>query len=317
MRGYHSHLWNAFVSRTLSASGRQLFTNDTFRDTNRPILSLLADHDSIFIRALSLFKNRSLYANIINDRSAPYYTTAITATDPFVDLDVVSIHYLDAYSPNILDSDHPVLPKPAQDLQSFYNRLSSSSQGLLYRIPLYTALIALIPVATVAWTVNSGIQSFRSSKRIQLHQQGEGLAGYRIPLMLTHGGNSARSAMSGAFRRMNYTQGQDYLPESSDDEENEPEAANGAAPEDSDPPEQPPSKLTRTTSRRADFPTLALSDEQFEMIRNLDKVGWKKNLVHIQDHRHTHAAIIVRMQKPGFDEGKVVVRYWLDEEFEL
>lgn len=313
LRGYHSHLWNAFASRTLSASGRQLFTIDTFRDTNRPILSVLADPDSIFMRALSLFKHRTLYANIVNDRSAPYYTTAIASTDPFVDLDAVNIRYLESYSPTILDPDHPVAPKPAQDPQSFYTRLSTSSQGLLYRLPLYTALIALIPVATVAWTVNSGIQSFRSNKRIQLHEQGRGLDGYRIPL-LTSGGNTARSAMSGAFRRMNSTQGHDYLPESSDEEGEV--TANGAAPESYDPVGSP-LELKRTTSRKADFPTLALSDEQFEMIKNLDDVGWKKNLVHIQKHGHSHAAIIVRMQKPGFDEGKVVVRHWLNEEFEI
>lgn len=311
LRGYHSQLWNAFGSRTLSASGRQLFTIDTFRDTNRPILSVLADPDSIFMRALSLFKHRTLYANIINDRSAPYYTTAITPTDPFVDLDAVNIRYLGSYSPVILDPDHPVAPKPAQDPQSFYTRLSSSGQGLLYRLPLYTALIALIPVATVAWTINSSIQSFRSNKRIQLHEQGAGLDAYRIPL-LTSSSDTARSAMSGAFRRMNSTQGHDYLPESSDEE---PETTgNGAAPDNVD---GAPLELKRTTSRKAEFPTLALSDEQFEMIRHLDGVGWKKNLVHIHNHRHTHAAIIVRTPKPGFEEGKVVVRYWLDEEFEI
>ncbi|KAL9600190.1 MAG: hypothetical protein Q9219_003333 [cf. Caloplaca sp. 3 TL-2023] len=316
LRGYHSQLWNAFGSRTLSASGRQLFTIDTFRDTNRPILSLLADPDSIFMRALSLFQNRALYANITSDRSAPYYTTAITATDPFVDLDAVNIRYLESYSPNILHPDHPVSPKPAQDPQSLYNRLSSGSQDLLSRVPLYTALIALIPIATVAWTINSGIQSFRSNKRIQLHEQGKGLDRYRIPL-LANSANSATSAVGGAFRRMNSTQGHDYLPESSDEDL---PTSNGAAPEDGPSAATAagaPLELKRTTSRKAEFPTLALSEEQFEMIRNLDGVGWKKNLVHIQKHGHTHAAIIVRMEKPGFDEGKVVVRHWLEEEFEI
>ncbi|KAI4182153.1 MAG: hypothetical protein L6R41_006160 [Letrouitia leprolyta] len=311
LRGYHSQLWNAFGSRTLSASGRQLFTIDTFRDTKRPILSLLADPDSVFIRALSLFKNRALYANIVNDRSAPYYTTAITATDPFVNLDTVKIRYLDSYSPNILDPDHAVTPKPVQDQQSLYARLTSSSQSILTRIPLYTAIIAIIPIATVAWTINSGIQSFRSNKRIQLHEQGKGLDSYRIPL-LTNSGNTARSAVSGAFRRMNSTQGQDYLPESSDEDLTKTNS-NGAAPEDL----ASPLELKRTSSRKADFPTLALSDEQFEMIKHLDDVGWRKYPVHIRNHGHTHAAIIVRMEKPGFDEGKVVVRHWLDEEFEI
>ncbi|KAL8676334.1 MAG: hypothetical protein Q9186_007140 [Xanthomendoza sp. 1 TL-2023] len=310
LRGYHSQLWNAFGSRTLSSSGRQLFTIDTFRDTNRPILSVLADPKSIFVRALTLFKNRNIYANIVNDRSAPYYTTAIASTDPYVDMDAVDIRPLKSYSPTILDPDHPVSPKTAKEpLQPFYTRLTSTGQDLLTRIPLYTALFALIPVATVAWTINSGIQSFRSNKRIQLHEQGKGLDGYRIPLLMN--GSSARSAVSGAFRRVNSAHGHDYLPESQDDDSD--------APDDGDPASEdlPKLELKRTSSRKADFPTLALSDEQFEMIRNLDNVGFRKYLVHIRNHRHTHAAIIVRIQKSGFDEGKVVVRHWLDEAFEL
>ncbi|KAL8867813.1 MAG: hypothetical protein Q9174_005416, partial [Haloplaca sp. 1 TL-2023] len=146
LRGYHNQLWNAFGSRTLSTSGRQLFTIDTFRDTKRPILSLLAEPNSIFIRALSLFPNRVLYANIINDRSVPYYTAAITSTDPFVDLDAVNIHHHPSY-PKILDPENPVAPKSAQEVSSFYTRLASTSQTFLYRAPLYTVLMALIPVA--------------------------------------------------------------------------------------------------------------------------------------------------------------------------
>ncbi|KAL8927206.1 MAG: hypothetical protein Q9172_001466 [Xanthocarpia lactea] len=308
LRGYHSHLWNAFGARTLSSSGRQLFTIDTFRDTKRPILSVLADPSSIFIRALSEFKTRNLYANIVNDRSAPYYTTAISSTDPFVDLDAIDIRTLKSYSPTILDPDNPVSPKSTKEpLQPLYIRLSSGGQSLLTRIPLYTALIALIPVATVAWTINSGIQSFRSNKRIQLHEQGKGLDSYRIPLLMN--GGSARSAVSGAFRRVNSAHGQDYLPESQDDDS---DSTDEDAKED-----LPKLELKRTSSRKADFPTLALSDEQFEMIQNLNTVGFKKYLVHIKNHGHTHAAIIVRSPKPGFDEGKVVVRHWLDEAFEL
>jgi pimeloyl-ACP methyl ester carboxylesterase len=70
LTGYQNHLWNVLGARTLSTSGRQLFTIDNFRNTNRPLLSVLADPDSIFIHALARFRNRSLYANIINDRTA-------------------------------------------------------------------------------------------------------------------------------------------------------------------------------------------------------------------------------------------------------
>ena len=65
-----------------------------------------------------------------------------------------------------------------------------------------------------------------------------------------------------------------------------------------------------------EFPTLALTDDQFGMIHGLDSLGFTKFHVHIQKHRHTHAAIVVRMDKPGFEEGKVVVGHWA-EKFEV
>ena len=65
--GVHNRVWNILGSRTLSQSGRQLFTIDRFRDTGRPLLSVLADPSSVFILALSKFKKRVLYCNIIND----------------------------------------------------------------------------------------------------------------------------------------------------------------------------------------------------------------------------------------------------------
>ena len=310
LRGYHSHLWNAFGSRTLSVSGRQLFTIDTFGDTSRPLLALLADPDSIFIQALSLFKNKVLYANIINDRSAPYYTTAITDTDPFTDLDSLNISYLDSYSPNIIDPKVPVSSKTTQDFQPILARLSSSGQAFLSSLPFYTLLTLLIPVATVVWTVNSGIQSVRSNKRIQLHEQGKGLESYRKSFFSSE---NARSAVGGAFRSANARQGQQYLPQASEEslESDEINVTDKALTKDLG------LGLRRTTSRKSDFPILALSDEQFTMIKNLNNVGWRKYLVHIHKVRHTHAAIIVRMDRPRFDEGRVVVKHWLEEEFEI
>ncbi len=53
------------------------------------------------------------------------------------------------------------------------------------------------------------------------------------------------------------------------------------------------------------------------MIAALDSVGWRKYPVYIHKVRHSHAAIIVRTEKPGFDEGKIVLKHWLDEEFIL
>ena len=59
---------NVLGARTLSASGRQLFTIDNFRGTGRPLLSALADRESAFFKGLQLFVHKTLYANIVNDR---------------------------------------------------------------------------------------------------------------------------------------------------------------------------------------------------------------------------------------------------------
>lgn len=114
LRGWHNHVWNVLGARTLSASGRELFTIDKFRDTGRPLLEVLADPDSIFIKGLAKFERRTLYANIVNDRSAVYYTTGISKKDPFVNLDKVKLNYVKGYDDVILDPEHPVEPLPEE-----------------------------------------------------------------------------------------------------------------------------------------------------------------------------------------------------------
>lgn len=64
------------------------------------------------------------------------------------------------------------------------------------------------------------------------------------------------------------------------------------------------------------FPTLALTQSQFEMIHNLNTLGFLKFPVWIHNDPHSHAAIIVRRPwKESWAEGKVVVRHWVEEMF--
>ena len=315
--GVHHRVWNVLGSQTLSASGRQLFTIDIFRNTNRPLLSVLADPDSIFILALSQFKHRVLYANIINDRSAPYYTTCIVTTDPFVNLDQININHLSGYAPVVLDPTNPVSLKSPDAQPPLMTRIAESSHALLSRVPLFALLAVFIPIGSVVFLINSGVQTVRSQKRIRLHEEGKsgiGLGNYRIPLMV----ENARTTMESAFANINAGQRQQYLPSAEHTESpNSVESnkdRNGSATEKSTPPAL---RRKSTSSQSTEFPTLALTPEQFAMVKALDNVGFRKYRVHIQKVRHTHAAIIVRVQKKDFDEGKVVVRHWLDEEFEV
>ena len=330
--GVHYSVWNILGARTLSTSGRQLFTIDTFRDSNRPLLSVLADPSSIFMGALSKFKHRVLYANIINDRSAPYYTTSISSSDPFSNLDALTINYLNDYGDIILDPHDPANLKPPEAQPPLLTRMVATSQALVTQAPLFALLGVLIPVGTVVFLLNSGFQSIRSSQRIKLHEQGKGgvgLGSYRIPLMI----ENARGVVEGAFDNLGTRQpltGQEEFREppraradslvASERRASEPNghAQNGHAEKASSANSSKGGRFRGSLNQISIPPKLSLTGQQFEMVENLDEVGFKKYRVHIQQVRHTHAAIIVRMRgRKGFDEGKVVVRHWLDEEFEI
>ena len=308
--GVGGRFFNLFGSRTLSTSGRQLFIIDTFRDTERPLLSILADPSSIFIQALSKFKNRVLYSNIINDRSAPYYTTSISSTNPFTNLDTLSIHYLDEYSPNVLDPTKPISQKGQLAIEPLYSRLAINSLAMINGLPFFAVLSIALPVATVALLVNSGIQSVRSTQRIRLHEEGKAgirLGNYRIPLMV----EDARSAVEGVIINMTNSRTQETL-----------------APSDNNHPSTSPisEKSSHAKTKKnaqgsqaepPSAPLLALTEAQFGMITNLNEVGFRKYLVHIHKVKHSHAAIIFRSSAKRYDEGKVVAGHWLEEEFEI
>ncbi|MCJ1243142.1 hypothetical protein MMC30_000339 [Trapelia coarctata] len=306
--GYHTTAWNYLAARTLSQSGRQLFLIDAFRDHGRPLLSVMVDPNSIFIKALSSFKHRTLYANIINDRSAPYFTTYITGCDPFVDPAKANIRYLPGYEPIILDPEKPIEKFQKTEPLTFCSRLVSQTSSLLTQLPLYAMLTVLVPVGTIVFLLNSGVQEVRSSQRIRLHEEGKAfptLKSYRIPLMI----ENARAAVEEAIEGAAGQEAPEYLSEDSTSSEQ-----GAALPKNK---KENPTLARRKSLSASHFPTLALSPEQFEMIEELDKVGFRKYRVHIHQVRHSHAAIIVRRQRGASEEGKTVVKHWLDREFEI
>ncbi|KAF4631998.1 hypothetical protein G7Y89_g6131 [Cudoniella acicularis] len=320
LRGWHNHVWNVLGARTLSASGRQLFTIDSFRDTGKPLLEVLADPDSIFIKGLAKFQRRTLYANIVNDRTAVYYTTGISKTDPFTHLDKIKINYLPEYGDVILDPKTPITPLDAEEPHdTFYGGILKASQTTIGRLPFFLAMIIFIPIGVVAFLINSGIQSFRSNRRIYLHERG--LAGiqpgnYRFPLI-----TNMREAVEDVYENINSAQSNEYLVAGTEEEAAQEEPSSSSL--DQTPSSQDEFKvpLLRQNSEKEprphDSPTLALAPYQFRMIQALDNVGWRKYPVYIHKVMHSHAAIIIRMEKKSFEEGRVVLKHWLEEEFIL
>jgi hypothetical protein len=289
---------------------------DNFRDTGRPLLAVLADPNSIFIRGLKRFRRRSLYTNIVNDLTATFYTTSISKIDPFVDLNNVKLNYLEHYEDVILDGENSVLPTEKVQL-TFHRQFTHKVSNIISNLPLFVAMIFLIPIGTLAFLINSGIQTISSSRRIRLHESGQAgidLSSYRMPFL-----TDIREAVEDVYENLNNFQNQEYLSVDIDDVETlqgdsiaheESSMAKGGTERSSfsDVP-------MKANPHHVEAPILALTSDQFAMIRILDSVGWRKHPVHIHKVRHSHAAIIVRMDKPGFSEGYVVLRHWLEEEF--
>jgi hypothetical protein len=330
--GFHNHIWNVVGARTLSTSGRQLFTIDRFRDTGRPLLSVIADPDSIFIKALAKFKHRSLYANIVNDRSAVYYTTGISRTDPFVSLSKFKVNYLKGFEPVILDASNPVSYKDEEALPAFHKRVAGGTVTVLSKIPVAAFLVIFIPIGTLLFLMNSVIQSVRSRQRIRLHHQGKAgipVEEYRVPL-ISDMVQDVRQTAEDIYENVNQSQSQEYLPAGSEEmaSPSSPTTKHKSHPSIASMSEEKPllsideeeddvdDEIPMQKKGDPEFPTLALTPIQFAMIQALDDVGWKKYPVWIHNARHSHAAIIRRMNKKSFDEGKVVAKHWLSE-FEI
>lgn len=301
LKGWLSNIYNTLGARTLSKSGRQLFTIDSFRDTNRPLLAVLADPDSIFMSGLKKFDRRTLYANIVNDRSVVHYTSAITKTDPYSDLENVKLNYLKGYDGVILDPDHPISPSPKVKAQDSLSADFESAKKWIKNIPWMLTIGVIIPIGVVVFLANSVVQTFRSAKRIKLHESG--LAGlkiedYRMPLRI----KAIQEEVEQAYEVLNSAQDQQYLASDSDEDLAY------------DTEDRNLLKRERRMSTPGQ-PTLALTPDQFEMIQNMDAAGWRKFPVHIQKHRHSHAAIVVRMDKESFADGWVVLGHWAESEF--
>ncbi|KAI1749065.1 putative serine esterase-domain-containing protein [Xylaria castorea] len=303
LRGWYDNVFNRLGARTLSESGRQLFIVDEFRDTGRPLLSILADPDSIFILGLKKFKRRILYSNIINDKTVIHYTSMITATDPYTDVTKIKANYAQGYEDVVLDQEHPVSLLPPNDPKSTISSVVADGVSYAKNGPYMLALAIFLPIGITAFLLNAAVQTARSARRIQLHETGKAgiqIEKYRMPLWM----KEIQGTVEDVYENLNNSQKQAYLTASED--------------------EGFDSTLNPTESDIADLesqqsqprsPTLALAPCQFDMIKTLDGVGWRKYPIWIKKVRHSHAAIIVRTDKPGFSEGLVVLKHWLDKEF--
>lgn len=325
-----NHFWNVLGARTISKSGRQLFMIDDFRGTGRPLLSILAAKESIFMLGLAKFKRRCAYANIVNDRAAVFYTTSISKTNPFFQLNNIGISYVPGYSPVVVDPDHPIRPRDAPEDRTILMTLWRGVASCVSRLPFLLFLYLFVPVASVVYLINAAIQTAKSRRRIRLHEEGKlgvPLSAYKVPVII----EEMRNVVEEMYETVNAAREPEYLSDNGDGDEwggaedlnRLPDHAGDDSPDESSAQQatEPKTAATRhsrtpsSTGQDLESSTLALTPAQFTIIDNLNSVGFRKYPVYIHMVRHSHAAIIVRMAKKSFEEGKIVVRHWLEEEF--
>lgn len=295
--GWQNDVWNALGARSLSASGNQMWTIDKFRDTDRPLLAVMASPDSIFMKGLALFSKKSLYANIVNDRAVAFHTAYISDIDPFVDPTAVKIDYEPGYEDVIVS---PSLASPKDTPATWGER----SNQVLGKLPFYLAVGVFAPIGALVFFGNAAVQSFTSAQRIKAHEDGTSgidIAAYRSSLMA----DKIQRTADHALERLNSAEGEQFVPA---------EKGNAAGHN-----ELQTSGTGAITSDNAvipvavhAFPKLALTEEQIGMKKSLDAIGVSKYAVHIKNVGHSHAAIIRRTDRAGFSEGKVVSRHWTE-----
>ncbi|KAL6240065.1 hypothetical protein BDW75DRAFT_196861 [Aspergillus navahoensis] len=326
VRGAQNLLFNGLGSRTISTSGKQMFLADTFQDTGKPLLCALADPNSIFIEGLKRFKRRCVYGNVVNDRTTAFYTTIFSSEDHFRDLEDANINYVKGYEPVVIDPDVYTLPTLGKKKRPpFPLRVWQSTRNFFSKLPFWLFFCLILLIAIPMFLVYSVRETLRSRERIRAHDEGTGntFKGYRRPLGLSR----IRTAMDEVFENAAARQDPDYISPNAPtaDLESQPASSIGepVALEDSPAVD---SRLETSTDHANNVkkvkcgekrPTLALTPDQFSMIKSLNAVGFRKYPVYIHNHERTHAAIVVRADDPGYAEGHTVIKHWLDQEFQI
>jgi hypothetical protein len=223
------------------------------------------------------------------------------------------------YAPVVVDPDDYFLPPSKQEPPSFVSRLWQKIKGTLTQATISLLVMVFVPIGVVLYLVNAAVQTYRSRQRIRLHEDGKAgvlLSNYRVPVIV----KDMQNAVEDAFESAAAMQDPEYLPSARNRAGKEESllrtpavSKTGAIENQTDTPDETSSTLP-DKKRNA---TLALTPAQFSIIESLNSVGFRKYPVWIHNHSHSHAAIIVRMAKKGFEEGKIVVKHWLDNEFDI
>ena len=267
--------------------------------------------ESIFMRGVALFVNRIAYSNIVNDSTVPYHTAAMTQFDPYVDMTRLNLCYIPSYAPVILHPTHPIVPLSTP-------KPSANKSWTSRRFLLSLAIILLLPLWVCFFVLANLYQQYFSAQRIREHFQHhhenhEALDHTTLSKVVQEAFEDVVDNAALFSASLEEPDESEYILDHHVAEETPllngngvTAAVNGGRRGGGKP----------VSANKEEY-KLNLSDEQVSMMVGLRSVAWRTFGVHINQTLHSHAAIIRRSKwRRELVEGSIVIRHWLDGQFQ-
>ncbi|KAG0200582.1 hypothetical protein BGX28_006406 [Mortierella sp. GBA30] len=319
-----SKVFNYLSSTMLSRTGEQLQLIDDYID-GKPILLVMSEPEGVFVKALARFKRRALYCNIRNDRSVPFWTASFSDADPFSELESMEIQYNSGYSSLIESFEHQDLETVARlqkereeflKAASFSERTSQRLASIPWKRYAFFGILGpiLIPAWIVFASTTISYQGMSSRRRTKdMIKENEPLNRIREQASTVHvnryrddddEGDVSTYATKVSDKKITETEQQFQ------EEQEHPVISvisDGGEVESS----EPETVISYSFPHLKTIQPLALLPVQVEISRNLNKLEWKKNIIHIEG-MNAHASIVVREKRFSNEGGVAAVQHAVD-----
>lgn len=308
-------IYDAIAPKFLAATGDQIFLRDkvTVDGLSTPILVRLADKKNYFYVALSKFKYRVLYANAINDKRCAYFTASISKYDPFHSLsnkkpERIEASYIQGYAPTVVDLSKPInitnktLRK--KEVERTWKQLFIRYKRWFV---IFIRLFIYSPYWGLTFFTNSIIERFKYRERLIAFNQDEKnkLKDLYQPVRSRSNRNSIDQNSHDLIT--NFERGSKHRVY--DQKEGIVERLYGAINYEVE--ENQYENLDENSDK------MNLTPFQESIVDNLNDLTWTKHAVIIRKTSATHAASINRHNDPLFEEGKTVVKHFVENSFKF
>lgn len=325
-------LFNAVAPLVLGRTGLHMFYKDAGVVGGKrhfPLLQWMADPASTFHRALALFAHRTLYANTINDRRTSWYTTSISATDPFYLmvnelLSAYALEYVAGYAPTVIDFARPIEFRRVRRPANVFSLRRALFKCVAW-LKVVASLVVVAPVYAV-YLLGNGLWQHAKSLRRQSAFSRESASGLQALYANADAGSYGSLGervrdqtdlfMDSVFSAVNSASYYDYHHSITRKgrAKAEREKSGEETPLVSDSDGLMP--VVNLKGKVADF-RLKLTASQEVLAALLNTLKWDKFPVIIRNTKATHAAVIYRHADPQLEEGKLVVRHFVHEVFKI